>query len=528
MPSDLPIVYVRGYAGPASGIDRQVDDPFYGFNAGATHVRANGDGEPVFYQFESPLLRLISDEDYRVIVQGDQRALLLTDGPPLPAKTIWIHRFYDYAATTFGTSVAPRPEEFDIERAADRLYDFILDIRRRTGAPRVFLVAHSMGGLVCRCMMQKLCGQRHSDGKVRLPATEIVDRLFTWATPHRGIEFDAGGGLLDWAMETFGPAGSDIFSPAGMRRYLVPDGVDDDGDWLPNEIPGSVFPIDRVFCAVGTDAQDYGVVEKVVGPKSDGLVHIENAYCVQLDGGQARAAHRAFVHRSHSGRYGIVNSEEGYQNLRRFLFGRYQASADLVGLRLPADDGREKRSWQADVRLSVRGLPIVMHEQLAAHYCPVQLSKEAELGAAPDDPDTPVPLVSTFLLDSSRSAIPGTAAPASSRYTLSIKVFHLSEVHGTFFWQHHLEQVADWEDILIVDVGRRDHDDPSVLRAWATWNSSVAGPIDDFDPATQGQDPLSFTHEGEALVAHAAIPEVGQAILGRGTARMRLTVQVQT
>jgi hypothetical protein len=29
----------------------------------------------------------------------------------------------------------------------------------------------------------------------------------------------------------------------------------------------------------------------------------------------------AYVYRSHSGYYGIVNSEEGYQNLTRFLFG---------------------------------------------------------------------------------------------------------------------------------------------------------------------------------------------------------------
>ena len=29
----LPIIYVRGYAGPTAGIDAQVDDPFYGFNA---------------------------------------------------------------------------------------------------------------------------------------------------------------------------------------------------------------------------------------------------------------------------------------------------------------------------------------------------------------------------------------------------------------------------------------------------------------------------------------------------------------
>lgn len=45
----LPIIYVRGYAGPTSGIDSQVDDPFYGFNRGATHVRVGGDGDPTYY-----------------------------------------------------------------------------------------------------------------------------------------------------------------------------------------------------------------------------------------------------------------------------------------------------------------------------------------------------------------------------------------------------------------------------------------------------------------------------------------------
>jgi len=38
----LPIVYVRGYAGPTAGIDTQLDAPFYGFNKGATHVRVDG------------------------------------------------------------------------------------------------------------------------------------------------------------------------------------------------------------------------------------------------------------------------------------------------------------------------------------------------------------------------------------------------------------------------------------------------------------------------------------------------------
>ena len=72
----LPIVYIRGYAGPTTGINAQVDDPFYGFNKGATHVRVGGSGEPVFYQFEGPMLRLMVDHQYQLLVHGDQHAYL--------------------------------------------------------------------------------------------------------------------------------------------------------------------------------------------------------------------------------------------------------------------------------------------------------------------------------------------------------------------------------------------------------------------------------------------------------------------
>ena len=61
----LPIVYIRGYGGPTAGINSAVEDPFYGFNSGSTHIRVGGDGAPAFYQFEGPLVRLISDEGYR-------------------------------------------------------------------------------------------------------------------------------------------------------------------------------------------------------------------------------------------------------------------------------------------------------------------------------------------------------------------------------------------------------------------------------------------------------------------------------
>ena len=105
----FPIIYMRGYAGTTSGIDSQVDDPFYGFNKGGTHVRVDGSGDPVFYQFEGPLLRLITDNGYALLVHGNQRQLLNQSGAPLPAASIWVHRFYDNAATTFS---APQQENW--------------------------------------------------------------------------------------------------------------------------------------------------------------------------------------------------------------------------------------------------------------------------------------------------------------------------------------------------------------------------------------------------------------------------------
>ncbi|WP_327700992.1 alpha/beta hydrolase [Streptomyces decoyicus] len=514
-----PIIYLRGYAGPPSGVDKQVDDPFYGLNSGATHIRVGGEGTPRFYQFEGPLLRLMSDEGYQLLVRGDQHAYLQSqaDGAVAP-NSIWVHRFYDYAASTFGTSVTTAPEEFDLEQAAERLYDFVQLVRRKTGAPKVHLVAHSMGGLLARCMIQKVSHTADPrTGEPRIAGSELVDKLFTYGTPHGGIAFDLGGGLVDWAMETFGPTGSDIFAPDRMYAYLTPgasNGDDPPPGWRPYEIPAGAFDARRVFCVVGTNAADYGLVEKAVGPQSDGLVHIDNAY--------VRNAHRAFVHRSHSGRYGLVNSEEGYQNLRRFLFGNYQVRADLRGLDLPQQPSGESRVWQAEVRLAVRGLPTVMHEQRAAHYCPVQLNQEAAQHGSAQGNTGGVPLTTAFLLDpvNARGGREDRLT-LRSRYTLVLRVFHLVEKSGRFFWEDHLEQVPDWEDTLIVDVGRRSLYEETGWQAWAAWNSGVPGSIDDTDPIAA--EPCRMVEDGEDLHTEIPTPEMVRPILG-SESRLRLTV----
>ncbi|WP_307865986.1 esterase/lipase family protein [Streptomyces smyrnaeus] len=518
----LPIIYVRGYAGPTAGIDNVVDDPFYGFNRGATHVRIGGDGDPRFYQFEGPLLRLMGDEGYRLLVQGDQhRHLLDSADAALPPASLWVYRFYDQAATTF----VPPPHEnvfkhlwskvhhrvtangFNIEAAAAGLYDLITLILQKTGAPKVHLVAHSMGGLVVRCMMQKICFQPQEDGRSRLLAKDLVAKFFTYGTPHGGIDFQLDA--LDWAQQAFGPAGSDIFAPEKMYGYLEPGAKFGDtpprsSAFDPQTVPEEVFPTEDIFCLVGTNPKDYGLARLTVGPKSDGLVSIDHAY--------VRRAHRAYVHRSHSGPYGEVNSEEGYQNLRRFLFGPWQVALGLTGLPAAVED----EQWQADMRLAIRGLPVIISDQRTSHWCPIQLSQEVR--RLEGSPDGAVPLAATFLLEPARPepGIPSdkSAAPRM-RYSLTLRVFKLDGHDDHFRFADHLEQVPAWSDSLIVDIGPDAQSGD--IQAWAAWNSMVEGPSDSFDPITDGlppaqRHPATMERDGEDRLCRIDLPPTARAL----------------
>jgi hypothetical protein len=248
-----------------------------------------------------------------------------------------------------------------------------------------------------------------------------------------------------------------------------------------------------VFCLIGTDSKDYGVSKVAVGPTSDGLGRIEHAY--------VRNANRAFVFKSHSGSYGEVNSEEGYQNLQRFLFGRWQVRVDLAGLPTYAkvEEAQPPAVWQADMRLSVRGLSVVLSEQRADQYTPIQLN--AELQQRKDSPDHPVPLLTKFLFDQT-TASETTPTPDGQdavrhqrrvRYSLTLRVAKLTQHDHSLDFSEHVEQVPDWADTAIFDVGPNATGDG--LAAWAAWNSEVEGANDQKDPITPDSCQLTRTDD---------------------------------
>jgi hypothetical protein len=300
-----PIVYVRGYAMTRDEIVQTTSTPYMGFEAGSTKIRQAQDGSIRKFVFESPLVRLMKDYDYRdVYAAGAENA------SRLPARSIVIHRYYDEADPAFGDGKVP-----SIPEAAAALGRRILALRdgvcgdnqAERKAFKVYLVAHSMGGLICRCLLQ-------NPEVATAEARALVDKVFTYATPHNGIEV---GGINVPSILSLNDM--DNFNRGVMAKYLkvAKDKVNTLGD--------SKFPPERLFCLVGTNSRDYAVAHGLsslaVGQMSDGLVKIENAY--------VSGSPRAFVNRSHSGFFGIVNSEEGYQNLVRFLFGDICATGKL-------------------------------------------------------------------------------------------------------------------------------------------------------------------------------------------------------
>ena len=459
-PPYYPIIYVRGYAATMSEIEDTVATPYMGFNLGATKVRQNYEGEIVRFIFESPLIRLMKDEGYRDAYRdGD----FIPRHERVPAKSVWVFRYYELVSEDLGAG-----ERLTIPRFAADLRRFILRVRDQVCGDdasarndfKVYLVAHSMGGLVCRCYLQNICRRGTCDAFVdaneiatvdqqleleSLPAEPLVDKVFTYATPHNGIEL-SGVNVPD--LGAIDQLHVRNFNRSSMREYLaLPD-----GDGSVASLDGA-FPVDRFFCFVGTNYRDYsaffGLSKKGTGPMSDGLVMMENASVVGTP--------RAFAHRSHSGHYGIVNSEEGYQNLRRFLFGdvRVDVTLKVHEITLPkaikdevGDElERVRAAYNIEAFATLRGLKVFLNERRDAQESAIRRTYEQLVHEQKS-----VYLFSGYLL---RSAKTERSRDTALAFTLGLGIqVPMYEVDRQFWLDDHYEGGSVYQDIVTFHLRR--------------------------------------------------------------------------
>lgn len=450
-----PIIYVRGFAATQGEIEETVADPYMGFNVGSTKARMAWTGDVKRFFFQSPLVRLMSDHDYRdVFVDGEDQ--LLSDRPDsfIPYRSIIIYRYYDEASKDFGAGETPPIEHF-----AKGLGDLILRLRDKVCANpknditpdnfKVHLVAHSMGGLVCRAFLQNT--------KLGTAAARAaVDKLFTYATPHNGIDMRIVRNVPGWL--SFGDANN--FNRERMAGYLALP-VGDDVSIVKN------FPPERIFNLVGTNPRDYtaasGISAWGAGDASDGLVRISNATTHgQGPDGKDIGSPRAFVNRSHSGHYGIVNSEEGYQNLTRFLFGtlRVDGMLDIDDITLPIEvekafkDGKKvSASYQFEVAVSLRGCQWQMTRREVRENSAIFRSYEDLFPGADKTERLPNRAMSPHLfsvfLDSGKSV----KASGSVSFAFDIKVLVPDyEVDGQLFMKRHYEGGYILRELILVEA----------------------------------------------------------------------------
>lgn len=472
----LPIIYVRGYAMTEREQDETTADPFCGFNLGSTVCRATPEKDKPAkkFIFESPVLRLQSDFGYRDVFENGLDIVDPDWEGTIPAKSIVIYRYYEQASALLGSGQTPAITDF-----AKGLSDLVLRVRDLVCAHpnsgmtqddfRCYLVAHSMGGLVCRAFLQN---PDLGDAQAR----RCVDKVFTYATPHNGIEM-AGLNVPKW----LNVADMSNFNRDKMASYLKLDNLYKKTgrvDWLPEE----AFPSERFFCMVGTNRADYeaamGVSRAFAGHGSDGLVRIDNAsvWGVNARGQTSNPSATAYAYRSHSGYFGIVNSEEAYQSLRRFLFGdvRVDIWVDVDSVQVPAEiQGKAVNAlYQFELLASPRGKRWYVTRRVAEEDSVACRSHQQLVD--PANKSARSVYLSTVFLDN-RARVDTSRPSLAYGMTIGVRVPDY-EVERKFWPDSHYEGGYLFRDTLIVEMvpPQKEGDNWAVTFAWQSKKSGRA------------------------------------------------------
>lgn len=479
-----PIIYIRGFAFNQDLIEETTADPYMGFNEGSVKYRQRHDGELRQWFFESPVLRLMKDYGYRDVFDSGQ---FMPENMNMPNRSIVIFRFYEKSSEAFGTGKRLPIVDYakDLHRLIEKLQKKYCKTAAEKKKFKVHLVAHSMGGLIARCFLQ--------NPEIGTATTrKAVDKVFTYATPHRGIDLRLIGNVPGFAKFS----NVTDFDRTFMKKYLgFPKKFSEKNV---NSLNGKFDPR-RFFCLVGTNPKDYAVgggkVSKIVGPLSDGLIRMDNAsvWGTVTKGNKTITVQspRAYVHRSHSGEYGIVNSEEGYLNLTRFLFGdvRVDGILDVKDITLPPklqkkkDKGKIIRaSYHIETAIGVRGSSrAFLHQRLYDQSSAIHRTYDELVERKAGDKRRKPHLFSQFL-DSGQRVV-------SQRKSLGFRVFLAVrvpeyEVDKKWWLDDHYEGSAIFSDSINFEATPPDAKNPN-------WRLKY-----------------SFESEQSLATAHEVVPEL--------------------
>ncbi|SEO08250.1 PGAP1-like protein [Nitrosospira multiformis] len=337
----LPLILIRGFGGLDVEDEKRI--AYQGFNDGTVYPGKRGEN----YIYEGFILRFLKsswryhdatnvvgyyrskvtegqfplpDElsflptEYFVddkVVIDPAMALNLIRTKEDPLRTLWVFRYYDLDDRKFKI----------YGEALVRLIDFIRSLtahKRKDGSePLVNIIAHSMGGLLVREVIQRTYPD--SDRK----ADDYINKIVTLGTPHQGISFQF---LKNWIgieaekeLEHFNP----VFQKDDTKRESFTQLKE-------------YFPLDRILTVVGTNYRTYKVsasslanrlfsISGEFGPtynRSDGLVKQQYA--------QIPEAPRTFIHKCHGGFDSLVTARESFEVATRFFFGNVRARLRLV------------------------------------------------------------------------------------------------------------------------------------------------------------------------------------------------------
>ena len=221
------------------------------------------------------------------------------------------------------------------------------------------------------------------------------------------------------------------------------------------------------FCLVGTNYKDYpsgnGWIRRAVGEGSDGLVLIENAFMPEC--------RHELVHQSHSGSHGIVNSEEGYRHLVRFLFGEAKIEGLLSINNLP-DGGNGGATFDVEVTVTEHD-GVAISERTAREWSELPAdSQPGDKVTIANVPATQVPIFSLFLPERAVKSLLAQSRPLL-RFTVNITVVLRGRKSDGGMRAPEVYREPVYRGEFLVDVSRDDSDKLVTLlmdldRNWAS------------------------------------------------------------